>query len=294
MKEMFRNQTVTPLGLPGFCVPALRTLRMSCALLGSCLLLLGPSVGCSDEDSLDDTTPPTLSAGGTAASGSAGNGGTLAHSDGGTAGSRGVAGSAGARANASGGSATTGSAGNMATGSSGNAGTSGADDTEAGNGETGIFVGMTAAHNATRSALGLAPLTWSEDLAAIAQNWSDTLTSEDCGSIMHRMPNRYGENIAEQGSSGGIGPFAPEQAVANWVAEESCWTFGSIQGTETCDAQCVSAQFSSGCGHYTQVVWANTKRVGCGYSTCQKDRTTYEVWVCNYDPPGNFIGQTPY
>ncbi len=166
---------------------------------------------------------------------------------------------------------------------------------DAGAGEAGIFVGVTAAHNAARDALdvGLPPLTWSGDLAGFAQQWSDDLASR-CGTIEHRDQGRYGENIALRGSSRVTSPFSSEQAVAGWVAEEACWDFGTISRTERCDAECVQGLSSNGCGHYTQVVWRNTERVGCGYSTCQSQGFTFEVWVCNYDPPGNYIGQTPY
>ena len=170
-------------------------------------------------------------------------------------------------------------------------------DTGAAPGETGIFVGMTAAHNAARAQLGLdeelPDLQWSTELAEVAQDWSDNLTSE-CGTIEHRMPNSYGENIAMRGSTRLTQPFSPEEAVDGWNAEVACWDYGTISGTESCDAQCAAGLNSNGCGHYTQLVWRNTRRVGCGYSTCESGRFTYEIWVCNYDPPGNYIGQTPY
>jgi len=212
----------------------------------------------------------------------------------------------------SGGSAGTGGSGGTGVSRSGNGGGSNqpgdeedsedpADDADldsgAAPGETGIFVGMTAAHNAARARLGLdealPDLQWSTDLAAVAQDWSDNLTSE-CGTIEHRMPNSYGENIAMRGSTRLTQPFSPEEAVDGWDAEVACWDYGTINGTERCDAQCASGLNSNGCGHYTQLVWRNTRRVGCGYSTCQSGQFTYEIWVCNYDPPGNYIGQTPY
>lgn len=162
-------------------------------------------------------------------------------------------------------------------------------------GETGVFVGMTAAHNAARAELevSLPELEWSEELAEFAQQWSDDLASR-CGVIEHRAQNRYGENIAVRGSSRLIAPFSPEEAVAGWVAEEACWDFGTINGSERCDLECAADINTNGCGHYTQVIWQSTRRVGCGYSTCPADGFTFEVWVCNYDPPGNFVGQTPY
>jgi pathogenesis-related protein 1 len=54
------------------------------------------------------------------------------------------------------------------------------------------------------------------------------------------------------------------------------------------------------CGHYTQIVWRSSQRLGCGVAVC----TTGSPWgspspswtyvVCNYDPPGNYVGQRPY
>ena len=44
------------------------------------------------------------------------------------------------------------------------------------------------------------------------------------------------------------------------------------------------------CGHYTQIVWKNTKKVGCAMIECNGTST----WVCQYDPPGNWVGQKPY
>ena len=163
--------------------------------------------------------------------------------------------------------------------------------------ETGIMVGMTDAHNAARSALGsnvgLTDLAWSEELSVFAQQWSDAL-GERCGTIEHRDQNRYGENIALRGSTRVDVPFSAQQAVDGWVAEDACWEYGTIRGSERCDSACIAGLNSNGCGHYTQVVWRNTQLVGCGYTACEGDRFTFEIWVCNYDPPGNYIGQTPY
>ena len=46
------------------------------------------------------------------------------------------------------------------------------------------------------------------------------------------------------------------------------------------------------CGHYTQIVWADTERVGCAFRTCSEDGS--QVWVCNYYPAGNIVGEKPY
>jgi pathogenesis-related protein 1 len=263
-------------------LPHRRQAQRGALSLGLALLVsVGP--GCLGDDALSDDDP-------TGSSGAASRGGAASGESSASAGSRSSDGRGGA-------SATGGSSNGTAGASGGTSGSNG--DTENGSGaadgETGIFVGMTAAHNAARAGLdeGLPDLTWSPEIAEFSQMWSDSLAAE-CGTIEHRDQSRYGENIAMRGSTRLDQPFAPEEAVDGWVAEVACWDFGTISGTESCDTACVTDLNSNGCGHYTQVVWRNTRRVGCGYSTCQSGRFTYEIWVCNYDPPGNFIGQEPY
>jgi len=55
---------------------------------------------------------------------------------------------------------------------------------------------------------------------------------------------------------------------------------------------------SATCGHYTQVVWRNSLRLGCGVKNCTTGSPfgggAWQFWVCNYDPPGNISGQRPY
>lgn len=239
------------------------------------MILASAGLGCSSGDAFEDDD---VGAGGTRASGATGG------SSAGGSSSSGVAGAGGSPSGATGGSSGAGDGG---------AAGAGMDDPSAA-GETGIFVGVTAAHNEARAALGLPDLSWSPEIAEFAQQWSDSLVEEQCGSIAHRNQDRYGENIAMRGSTRSGDVFTPEAAVAGWVAEEACWEFGTISGTERCDTACVRDLSSNGCGHYTQVVWRNTQRVGCGYSTCRGGNFNYEVWVCNYDPPGNYIGQEPY
>ena len=54
------------------------------------------------------------------------------------------------------------------------------------------------------------------------------------------------------------------------------------------------SRFSSGTGHYTQVVWADTEELGCGM-VYYKGTTYYETLiVCNYAKGGNFQGTFAY
>jgi uncharacterized protein YkwD len=190
------------------------------------------------------------------------------------------------------------------------AGSSGDGDFNA-QGETGRMLGVTAAHNAVRAKVSttpaLPPLTWSPTLAAYAQEWADHEAATECSNAQHRskadlMSVKYGENLAEF-RSGGFGGLPPsgnistaQDAVNGWASEIACWTYGTIEGTEACDLSCATVPpiNSDGCGHYTQIVWRDTLRVGCGVANCEAGSYHYEIWICNYDPPGNYKWEAPY
>ncbi len=130
---------------------------------------------------------------------------------------------------------------------------------------------MLAAHNSVRAKLNEPPLQWSGKLAAWAQNWADTLVMQH--EFSHRPRNPYGENLFEiEGATA-----TPQQVVTAWAAEAAGYDYR----TNTCRGVC---------GHYTQIVWRNTRRVGCAVSR----GPGLQIWVCNYDPPGNVVGRKPY
>ncbi|MBV8845472.1 MAG: hypothetical protein JO307_21910 [Bryobacterales bacterium] len=130
---------------------------------------------------------------------------------------------------------------------------------------------MVAAHNAVRAKLSLPPLTWSDKLAAVARDWANTLVERN--QFVHRPKSMYGENLFEIDGA----PATPDQVVKNWASEAANYDYPSNK--------CKGV-----CGHYTQIVWRDTKEIGCGVA--RKGRR--EVWVCNYHPPGNWVGQRPY
>jgi hypothetical protein len=141
----------------------------------------------------------------------------------------------------------------------------------------------------------LPPLTWSADIAEVAQRYAEKLAASCSSTLAHSTPqerNGWGENLA---AGGGFGQssLSAQQAVGLWESESACYQFGPFQsGTNaTCSSEC--ARYG-GCGHYTQIVWRNTQRLGCGVADCTQGSTRRTYWVCNYDPPGNYLGQLPY
>lgn len=143
--------------------------------------------------------------------------------------------------------------------------------------EPGRLAGITAAHNRVREGLSIAPLTWSPELARFAQAWADALQRRGCA-LEHRPDRgpdaqRFGENLY---SATGHAASAAE-VVDGWAEE--------VRDFNPKTGRCKGI-----CGHYTQIVWRASERLGCAMAACGAT----EVWVCNYDPPGNFIGQRPY
>jgi len=131
--------------------------------------------------------------------------------------------------------------------------------------------GMLAAHNAVRARVSIAPLVWSDRLAARAQDWANTLLSR--GQFFHRPNSPYGENLYRiTGAAAAAG-----QVVKAWAAEAQGYDYGSNRCRGVC-------------GHYTQIVWSSTREVGCAVARGGAG----EVWVCNYDPPGNWVGRRPW
>jgi pathogenesis-related protein 1 len=129
---------------------------------------------------------------------------------------------------------------------------------------------MLRAHNKVRTESGLPPLQWSGTLAALSQKWANSLIANN--RTAHNAKSPYGENILATGLGS-----TPSSVVAEWASESQDYTYRS----NTCNGDC---------GHYTQLVWRSTRRVGCAMAR----NAHREIWVCSYDPPGNFRGEWPY
>ncbi|KAK4405153.1 Pathogenesis-related leaf protein 6 [Sesamum angolense] len=129
-----------------------------------------------------------------------------------------------------------------------------------------------SAHNAARAQVGVGPIAWDEKVANFARNYVNQRVG-DCN-LVHSTNRPYGENLAK-----GSGEFTGRAAVDLWVGEKRFYDHSSNS--------CVGGE----CRHYTQVVWRNSARVGCARARCNNG---WWFISCNYDPPGNYIGQRPY
>ena len=110
------------------------------------------------------------------------------------------------------------------------------------------------------------------DVAAYAQDYANQRRG-DCA--LEHSSGPYGVNIAwSSGDMSGV------EAVNMWVNEQADYDYGS----NTCAS-------GKQCGHYTQIVWENSVRLGCAKVSCDNGQTFI---ACNYDPQGNIVGEWPY
>lgn len=137
-----------------------------------------------------------------------------------------------------------------------------------------------AFHNKSRADVGVAPLIWSSTLADFAQKWANHLVENGKCDLQHR-PNSgdwktdYGENIAMLTDKN-----SALESSKLWYNEISKFKNVTLDNTNWYDS-----------GHYSQMVWRNTKSVGIGVAKCTNG---YYIVVGNYDPPGNYMGQKAY
>lgn len=142
-----------------------------------------------------------------------------------------------------------------------------------------------AEHNRVRTEHGLDPLEWNDQIAQSALDWGDIMAARHGCELVHGQAasgQGYGQNLYWWGHNNRLAD--PRYVVYGLAdAEKPYYDYA----TNTCAP-------NEQCGHYTQIVWKTTKRFGCAYVTCDSGSYKGLAWVCNYDPPGNFVGQKPY
>jgi Cysteine-rich secretory protein family len=134
---------------------------------------------------------------------------------------------------------------------------------------------LLAMHNNERQRLGIGSLAWSSDLVAEAQEWANTLAQRQVFEHSYDR-NGTGENLW----MGTAGYFNAEDMIGGFVDEVRDFqpgTFPNVSRTGNWED----------IGHYTQLIWPETKKVGCAMSR----GGGVDFLVCRYWPAGNVMGQ---
>lgn len=134
-----------------------------------------------------------------------------------------------------------------------------------------------AAHNAVRAAAGVPPLIWDNDLGSGAALYAQQMAITN----VFQHSNRAGRpGIGENLWTGQRGYFSVEAMVGAWTSERRFFRPGVFPNNST-TGNWVDV------GHYTQMIWPTTQRVGCAIAS--NARTDY--LVCRYAAKGNVDGR---
>ena len=112
-------------------------------------------------------------------------------------------------------------------------------------------------HNEFRANHCAPAMTWDDEVAAAAQTYANACN------FGHDPNNNLGENIAA----------GSEQPTEMWYSEVSDYNFAN-------------PGFTTSTGHFTQVVWRGSTKLGCGRAECGFG----VYYVCRYSPAGNNTG----
>lgn len=129
------------------------------------------------------------------------------------------------------------------------------------------------AHNEYRKKHGVLELVLSKEMCAHSKEWVNYLAETDA--FKHRTQDKkYGENIFMKWSSDPNHTVKGNEPVDSWYSEIKDHVFGKEPK-------------SLKSGHFTQVMWKESKRLGVAWARSKSGKI---LVVANYDPAGNFIG----
>ncbi|WP_351999961.1 CAP domain-containing protein [Sphingobium sp. SJ10-10] len=141
-----------------------------------------------------------------------------------------------------------------------------------------VILGM---HNEERESLGLSPLAWDSALAADAARYARQMAQTNIFRHSARASRAIpsGENLW----MGSRGLYDYEVMVGSFLDEKRYFRrSGTLPDLST------TGRWED-VGHYTQIIWRGTRKVGCALGEGQ----SYDYLVCRYFPAGNVFGRNP-
>jgi hypothetical protein len=135
-------------------------------------------------------------------------------------------------------------------------------------------------HNAERARLGVPPLRWSPELARQASDWAKVLLARK------RLQHANSDNRKGNGENlwmGTAGAWDADAMVGMFLEERRYFRAAPFPDVS------LTGNWED-VGHYTQIVWRDTREVGCAIDS----GNGVDVLVCRYFPAGNVVGKAPY
>ncbi len=136
-------------------------------------------------------------------------------------------------------------------------------------------------HNDVRKEIGVGKIIWNKQLARYAQQWANYLADSNHCQLKHRVaPGENGKDYGENIFWGSDKSISPMEASLSWYSEKKDYKYQKVDNKNYLKT-----------GHYTQMIWKNTKEMGVGVAVCPNGGM---IVVANYYPAGNYIGEYPY
>ncbi|KAH7702317.1 venom allergen-like protein vap-2 [Aphelenchoides avenae] len=124
-------------------------------------------------------------------------------------------------------------------------------------------------------------LQYDASIESIAQNWAN-------GCVFEHSPrqqrNGTGENLYMTSDEAVSAATVLRDAADLW------WSELAEYGVNP-NLNLTLNEFNRGIGHWSQMAWAKTVKLGCGVKSCPGLGT---IVVCNYSPAGNYLNQLIY
>ncbi len=139
---------------------------------------------------------------------------------------------------------------------------------------------MLEAHNEARAEVGTPGLVLDEDLSEQALEYAEELART--GRFEH-SPQGARQGQGENLWAGTPSAFSFEEMAAAWIDEKRFYVHARFPFVS-------STGRWQDVGHYTQIIWRDTERLGCGLAA----GSGRDYLVCRYAPPGNISGQFAY
>ncbi|KFM60493.1 Venom allergen 5, partial [Stegodyphus mimosarum] len=133
-------------------------------------------------------------------------------------------------------------------------------------------------------AANMLEMVWDDELAAVAQKHAEQCNFQhDCSDCRRVERFRVGQNIYIAMNSEPPKKQDWDRVIKDFYDEVSTFNRNYIK------------PFVFGSyGHFTQVVWAETWKVGCGYVLYKDPQWYNSFFVCNYGPAGNWMDGEMY
>lgn len=132
-------------------------------------------------------------------------------------------------------------------------------------------------HNSARLAAGVGSLAWDRRLEADAASYARYLAARNV--FLHSSRQSRGDT-GENLWMGTHGAFSVESMFGGWLSEGTRFRAGVFPAVSR------SGNWHD-VGHYTQIVWPQTRSVGCAIAS----NRSFDFLVCRYWPSGNVHGQ---